>query len=74
MKLTVFRSEKGDCLLLTSKNGKRMLIDGGMEKSYENHVAPELGRLRDANKKVDLVYVSHIDRDHISGVLRMLDD
>ena len=74
MKLKVFRSEKGDCLLLTSRNGKRMLIDGGMEDSYEAHVAPELSRMREANKKLDLVYVSHIDRDHISGVLRMLDD
>jgi beta-lactamase superfamily II metal-dependent hydrolase len=74
MKLKVYRSEKGDCLLLTSRNGKRMLIDGGMEDSYEAHVAPELSRMREANKKLDLVYVSHIDRDHISGVLRMLDD
>jgi hypothetical protein len=30
--------------------------------------------LQAAKKKLDLVYVSHIDRDHISGVLQMLDD
>lgn len=74
MKLQVFRSEKGDCLLLTSKNNRRMLIDGGLEASYAKHVAPAMGQLRTENKKLDLVYVSHIDRDHISGVLRMLDD
>jgi hypothetical protein len=34
-----------------------------------------LTKLRTARKKnIDLVYVSHIDQDHIGGVLRMLDD
>ncbi|MGE0598690.1 MAG: MBL fold metallo-hydrolase [Dehalococcoidia bacterium] len=74
MKLKVFRSEKGDCLLLTSRTNRRMLIDGGMSTSYSKHVAPELGALQAAGKKLDLVYVSHIDQDHISGVLQLLDD
>ncbi len=74
MKLKVFRSEKGDCLLLTSRTNRRMLIDGGMSASYSQHVAPELGTLHEAKRKIDLVYVSHIDQDHISGVLQMLDD
>ena len=30
MKLTVFQSDKGDCLLLTSADGKRRPVDGGM--------------------------------------------
>lgn len=75
MKLTVFQSDKGDCLLLeTADGGARMLIDGGMRDSYSTHVAPALARLRKANKKIDVVYVSHIDQDHIAGVLCMLDD
>jgi len=74
MKLTVFQSAEGDCLLVTGKDGKNMLVDGGMGHSYTNHVAPALGKLRDEGKKLDLVYVSHIDEDHISGVLKMVDD
>jgi hypothetical protein len=74
MKLTVFQSEKGDCLLLTSKASKRILIDGGMAASYSEHVAPALSALQKKQKKLDRVYVSHIDEDHISGVLQMLDD
>jgi beta-lactamase superfamily II metal-dependent hydrolase len=73
MKLRVFQSAEGDCLLLES-GGTRVLVDGGMAGSYSKHVAPALGQLRDAGQALDLVYVSHIDQDHISGVLRMLDD
>ena len=75
MKLTAFQSDKGDCLLLETKDGKhRMLIDGGMKRAYSEHVAPATGALRKAKKKLDIVYISHIDADHISGVLQMLDD
>jgi beta-lactamase superfamily II metal-dependent hydrolase len=75
MQLTVFQSDKGDCLLLESGNGKRrMLIDGGVKRAYSQHVAGALGALRAAKKTLDVVYVSHIDSDHISGVLQLLDD
>ncbi len=74
MKLTVFQSDKGDCLLLTGAQGERVLVDGGMRAAYSQHVAPALGALAVAGHALDLVYVSHIDQDHISGVLRMMDD
>jgi len=74
MKLTVFQSDKGDCLLLTSADGKNVLIDGGMSDSYTAHVAPALDKLRKDKQVLDLVYVSHIDQDHIAGVLKMADD
>ncbi len=39
MKLRVFQSDKGDCLLITSSDGKNVLVDGGMASSYNEHVA-----------------------------------
>jgi beta-lactamase superfamily II metal-dependent hydrolase len=76
MKLTIFQSDKGDCLMLEERDGKgkRMLIDGGMAKSYSEHVAPTMGKLNADKKSLDVVYVSHIDDDHISGVRQLLDD
>ena len=73
MKLTIFQSEKGDCLLLSSGSGAaatHVLVDGGMRRSYRDHVARAVSRL----PHLDLVYVSHIDQDHISGVLQLIDD
>lgn len=74
MKLRVFQSDKGDCLLLHGADGKKVLVDGGMRSSYSRHVAPALDRLRRQGEVLDVVYVSHIDQDHISGVLQMMDD
>lgn len=74
MKLTVFQSDKGDCLLLEGDAGGRILADGGMRDSYTEHVAPALGKLQKKKETIDVVYVSHIDQDHISGVLQMMDD
>jgi glyoxylase-like metal-dependent hydrolase (beta-lactamase superfamily II) len=76
MQITMFQSAQGDCLLLSDTGDRtRILVDAGMPDSYSTHVAPALARLRTRKKdNIDLVYVSHIDRDHIGGVLRMLDD
>jgi hypothetical protein len=74
MKFTIFQSEKGDCLLLESDDDKLILADGGMKASYQEHVAPALGRLRKAGRDLDLIYLSHIDQDHIAGVLQLMND
>jgi hypothetical protein len=74
VKLQVFQSDKGDCLLLTAKNGKRMLIDGGMRDAYQEHVATALGDIAAAGGDLDLVYLSHVDQDHIAGVLQLMED
>lgn len=81
MRITAFEGGKGDCLLLESNKGKNLLMDGGHVDphfkrifSYHDNVAPTLGKLRKAGKVLDLVAVSHIDQDHIGGILSMLDD
>jgi hypothetical protein len=75
MKLTLLPSDKGDCLLLESPDGTTILIDGGMSDSYTVHVRPFLADWRNKQKRpLDLVYVSHIDQDHIAGVLQLMND
>jgi hypothetical protein len=70
MKLSIFQSDKGDCFLLTGKDGKRVLCDGGMGPSMEKHVRPVLGKL----KELEYIYVSHVDNDHINGILTLLEN
>lgn len=73
MKLRIFQSAKGDCLLLEGSDGSLVLVDGGMANSFRQHVVPHLADLRDEGRELEAVYVSHIDQDHISGVLEMLE-
>ncbi len=74
MRLTIFQADKGDCILITGNDGKNILADGGMSGSYTKHVAPFLSKMNDRREVLDLVYVSHIDQDHIAGILKMMDD
>jgi hypothetical protein len=74
VKLHIFQSAQGDCLLLEGADGKHVLCDGGMKGSMTRHVRGELAQLRQQNKKLDFVYISHIDDDHITGVVQLLED
>ena len=79
MQIKIFQSSKGDCLLISSfdneiNKNRHILVDGGMSKSFREHVALELSMLQKNNEVVDLVCVSHIDEDHIQGILKYLDD
>ena len=74
MKLQIFQSAQGDCLLLEGKDKKLVLCDGGMRSSIKSHVRDELTKLRTKGRELEFVYVSHIDSDHISGVLQLLED
>lgn len=76
MRIEIFQSSHGDCLLLESADGRRILCDGGMSSSMKKWVAPELAarREQEPGRPIDLVYVSHIDADHISGILQLVND
>lgn len=73
MKLHAFHANDGDCLLLESKGGQRVLIDGGRSGSFKENTLPVLTGLADDGQALDLVIVSHIDADHISGIIPLLD-
>jgi beta-lactamase superfamily II metal-dependent hydrolase len=74
MKATIFQANQGDCLLLTGSDGVNILVDGGMKGSYRAHVSRTMGKLAKDKKKIDLLCVSHIDIDHINGIIQLIDD
>jgi hypothetical protein len=78
--LDVRRALKGDCMLLhygTKQNPGLALIDGGPKGVYGQHLRPRLEQIRKARVKgdeplrVDLLMVSHLDDDHIQGILEL---
>lgn len=79
--LDVRRARKGDCLILhygSKTEPGLMLIDGGPSDVYQPFLKPRLAEIRKARKlaanetlPVDLLMVSHIDDDHIKGVLEL---
>jgi beta-lactamase superfamily II metal-dependent hydrolase len=74
IKLHVVQAEFGDCFILESKSGKvsvNVLIDGGPYQTFEKHLKPTIQKIL-LNSKLDLMVLSHIDNDHIIGLLDLL--
>ena len=77
MKLTVFHAADGDCLLLVLGDNppRRHPRRRRPQASYQKNTRKVLGqRCATANEKLDVVCVSHIDDDHITGILRLVED
>lgn len=81
MRIKAFEGASGDCVLLTSTNGRNILVDGGLVRrhfgtvlSYQYNVAPEMAAMRNRGERLDLICISHVDQDHIGGILSMLND
>jgi hypothetical protein len=71
-KLHVVQAQFGDCLILeygTPKKPRFILVDGGPPGNYKADVALAMDEILGASGKLDLVVLSHIDNDHIVGVL-----
>jgi hypothetical protein len=77
--LDVLRARKGDCLILHFGAEPRLImIDGGPSNVYQPHLKPRLERLREQRRieegqplVVDALLVSHVDDDHIKGILEL---
>jgi hypothetical protein len=64
----------GDSVVLsfgTARRPRHVLIDGGPSGNYAANLAPALDTILNG-RKLDLVILSHVDNDHIIGVLDLL--
>jgi hypothetical protein len=82
--LEALRAEAGDCLLLhygDPDEPRVIVIDGGPTKEVYERLRERLNQLRDGGGftdndlplPIELVMVSHIDDDHIDGIIQLTD-
>lgn len=75
----------GDSILISylddKDKGRNILIDGGLDGTYYDSSQNAYGELKstinsiiDRGEKIDLLILSHIDNDHINGLLRWFED
>ncbi|HEY5927388.1 MAG TPA: hypothetical protein VIV11_37145 [Kofleriaceae bacterium] len=69
-------AREGDCMLVTYHDGKkprRILIDGGRAGTYKALKA-RLEQLPAKERTLELFVITHVDRDHIEGALKLMQD
>lgn len=86
MKVKFLQAGNGDSILLSFNDGEKnrnILIDGGVEETYfcnstglYGELETEVDSIRERNEVIDLLILTHIDNDHICGLLKLfeLDD
>lgn len=76
IKLKAFQALDGDCISFkygTDLN-KNIIIDLGYLKTYKNTLKKEIEAIRESKEKIDLLIITHVDRDHISGIKGLFRD
>jgi beta-lactamase superfamily II metal-dependent hydrolase len=83
MKIKFLKSFNGDAILISFKengNIRNILIDGGMPATYVKkgrngkleygELKETVDKIRENDEKIDLLILTHVDDDHIGGVLK----
>lgn len=74
LKLKLFPAEYGDCIWMeyTGEQNINILIDGGTTKTYQKFIKQEIKNIKELGQKMDLIICTHMDYDHIGGLVQFL--
>lgn len=74
--VTMFEAGNGDSFLIScqGQNITNILVDFGYSNTYKKHVERHLINMAAKKEKIDLIIVTHIDQDHISGGIRFFEE
>ena len=65
-----YPAKNGDAFLVkASESPFAMLIDGGYAETFQRHIRSDMENLAASGYALDLVIATHVDADHISGLL-----
>src|SRR5262245_21460442 len=69
-------AERGDCLWIEygpARRPHRVLIDGGPLASFR-HLRARVESLPPSQRRFELLIITHVDLDHIEGIIKLLND
>jgi Metallo-beta-lactamase superfamily len=73
--LRAVQAEFGDCLIVefgSAGNRRHVLVDGGPPGTYTRHLESELQRIAAEGGRLELAVLSHVDNDHVVGLVDLL--
>lgn len=73
-KVDILPANAGDCFLIEFNNDECILIDTGFKETYYEYLKPLLIKLKNKGKKITLLVITHMDKDHIGGAKKLLEE
>jgi len=75
LSIRMYPARNGDAFLVTRDDDvpTALLIDGGYTSTVRDYIAPDLRDLARYGRSLDLAVATHVDADHISGFLHLID-
>lgn len=72
--IKVLKAFNGDCIIVSygEEEKHNILIDGGQGRVCFQQLRTYVDSVKKAGNKIDLLILTHIDSDHIDGILRLL--
>ncbi|WP_196250174.1 AVAST type 1 anti-phage system MBL fold metallo-hydrolase Avs1a [Chromobacterium violaceum] len=67
----MYPGKNGDAFLIDA-SGSHILIDAGYASTFNEYIMPDLMHLSQAGGRLDLLICTHIDADHIGGVIEFI--
>ncbi|EGR2435112.1 TPA: MBL fold metallo-hydrolase [Vibrio cholerae] len=71
MRIKMYPAENGDAFLISSDK-TNILIDAGYARTFNSYIRQDLEEIASGGACLNLVIVTHIDADHIGGIIRFL--
>ncbi|SHE89774.1 Metallo-beta-lactamase superfamily protein [Tissierella praeacuta DSM 18095] len=74
MKIMGFNAKNGDSTYIRSNGGTNIIVDMGYSDTYKEYISNKIIEIEKAGENLDLLVITHIDHDHISGAITFLKD
>ncbi len=74
MRVKCFNAKNGDAIHIRSSNGINIFVDMGHPETYTRYILNEIKNIKQCGEGIDLLIITHIDQDHISGAISFLVD
>ncbi len=71
--ISFFPALNGDSILIKIEE-YAMLIDGGYVNTFTKYIKPDLEAIQAELGSLGLIVVTHIDKDHISGIIKLIEE
>lgn len=71
MRIKMYPAENGDAFLISSDK-TNILIDAGYVRTFNSYIRQDLEEIASRGACLNLAIVTHIDADHIGGIIRFL--